>query len=501
MTPRYTPASTGGHSRVEQHEIDTERRSLVVGHDQRLGEPQREACRRAELNDLAGRLDQIGRGVAADPGPCRDSGRHHPTDRSRPAAAAYDQSEGPGSPEPCRAHASGQLARLEDERVEPGLLREVEGTGERVGSFVAIGHRLEAVQLLDELQHRRELIDVVVDGAAFGIVAPACVRRDDQGRCTGAEPHDVVVRRRHMVVEAAEVVPDDDHGRVGPRVAALDRVQVLDRPVLPLAHVGARTRVLVRLSLGRDQPRDRGQRVLLEILQDRLGILHLVPHGAEAHVPDRLQGVHPLVRERVVLPADAVVLELVGQHLDVEAGARALPVLRDLEQLTGRRRDVLFEPHDALDVIGGEVLERESLRELGVVVAVVPFDVRRRLVVDDAVALGRDRVEVLGERRAVHRREEVVGDHEAVGIRPVRRQGIAVVLGVSGEVLAERDAVEAVHLAAVDREQTRVERVAQVVRLHERSIAQLDGRAASLKVEQSRVSPFVAPSTPGYLPK
>ena len=280
-------------------------------------------------------------------------------------------------------------------------------------------------------------------------------RRDDQRGRARAQAHDVVVRRRHVIVEAAEVVPHDHDRGVGPGVAALDRVQVLHRPVLTLADVRARTRVLVGIALGRDQPRHRRQGILLEIAQDRLGVLHLVPHVAEAHVADRLQGVHPLVGQRVVLPADVLALQLVLDHLDVDAGAGALPVLRDLEQLPGRRRDVLLEAHDALDVGLGEIFEREPLRELRVVVAVVALDVRGRLVVDDAIALGRHGVQVLGEGRAVHRGEEVVRDHEPVGVGPVGRQRVAVVLRVAGQVLAERDAVEAVHLAAVDGEQAR----------------------------------------------
>ena len=120
--------------------------------------------------------------------------------------------------------------------------------------------------------------------------------------------------------------------------------------------------------------------------------------------------------------------------------------------------------HDPLDVRVGEVFDREALRVLERVVAVVALGVGGRLVVDDAVGLGGHRVEMLGEGRPVHRREEVVGHHEAVGVAVVGRERIAVVLRVAGHVLAQRDAVEAVHLPAVDRQQAWVEGVAQVVR-------------------------------------
>ncbi len=190
---------------------------------------------------------------------------------------------------------------------------------------------------------------------------------------------------------------------------------------------------------------------------------------------DRLQRIHPHVGVGVVLPADPRFLQLVGQHLDVDARPGALPVGRDLQQLPRRRGDVLLQAHDPLDVGVGEVLEREPLRVLLRVVAVVALGVGGRLVVDDPVGLRRHRVQVLGERRAEHRREEPVGHHEPVRVRPVGGERIAIVLDVSGEVLAQRDAVVAVHLAAVDREQSRIERVPEVVGHDLRRVLQRDG--------------------------
>ena len=56
--------------------------------------------------------------------------------------------------------------------VEPRFLREVERPAQRVRLRVAVGQRLELVQVLDELQHRRELVGGVVDVPAVRVVAP-----------------------------------------------------------------------------------------------------------------------------------------------------------------------------------------------------------------------------------------------------------------------------------------------------------------------------------------
>ena len=160
----------------------------------------------------------------------------------------------------------------------------------------------------------------------------------------------------------------------------------------------------------------------------------------------------------------------------------------------------------------GEILDWEALRELGVVVAIVALDVRRGLVVDDAVGLRRDRVEVLRERRAVHRREEVIREDEPVRVGPVARQCGSRVLRVSDHVLAERDAVVAVHLAAVDRVQPGRERMAEIVRkdrwcfrqgygrtVFERAGAAVRDRAAFAGALGTRIRPEVVVERPVLL--
>jgi hypothetical protein len=98
---------------------------------------------------------------------------------------------------------------------------------------------------------------------------------------------------------------------------------------------------------------------------------------------------------------------------------------------------------------------------------------------------GSDREQMLGERRAVHRREEAIGEHETVRVRPIVRDVGPGQVGVPEQVVAElgRDvpvverpqpvhAVEAVHPTAVDRHDTAEEAMREVVRKHVRGSRQ-----------------------------
>ncbi len=216
--------------------------------------------------------------------------------------------------------------------------------------------------------------------------------------------------------------------------------------------------------LRRDEPRDARELPGLDVLDEVLRRLHLRPHlGVEAHVPDRLQRIHPLILVRVVLPIDAGLLEEVGQRLHVDARADVLPERVDLVDHVGEVvRVVLLVLHDLLLLRVGEVVA-EMRRELGGVVAVAPRVIGRALVVHDPLRLRRHGVEVLRERRPEHRREEVVGQHEPIGICPIVRKAGSIEVGVARHVLARSDDVEAVHRAAVDRVQTRREPVRDVV--------------------------------------
>ena len=143
--------------------------------------------------------------------------------------------------------------------------------------------------------------------------------------------------------------------------------------------------------------------------------------------------------------------------------------------------------HDLVLVLPG-LAGDEPRRALGRVVAVVPLVIGGGLVVDDEVRLGGDRVQVLGQRGTIHRREEVVGQDEPVGVRPVVRDPVAIEIGVPGHVgavqvgvLRLRDRavhpVEAVHLAAVDRREAAAEAVRQVVRIDVGPLGEPDDRA------------------------
>ena len=112
-------------------------------------------------------------------------------------------------------------------------------------------------------------------------------------------------------------------------------------------------------------------------------------------------------------------------------------------------------------------------RVLRGIVAVAARMVDGGLVVDDAIRLSGDGIQVLRERGPVHRREEVVGQDESVGVRPVVRDARPVVVVIPRHVLARADDVESVHRAAVDRVQARREPVRDVVRLDVGGLRQL----------------------------
>ena len=280
-----------------------------------------------------------------------------------------------------------------------------------------------------------------------------------------------------MIVEAAEVIPHHHDRRARPRVALEDRIEVLDAPIHPVTDIDARSGMLVRAAIGRDQPGHRGKRVVLEVLEDRVRRLHLAPERTEPDVADRLERVHPDVGLRAILPCDPRLLELVGERRDVDAGPRVNPVLGDLVQARRIVVPMILKTHDGMDVVFRKTLDREAFRVFGRVIAIVARVVGGRLVVDDPVRLCGHGVEVLGEGGSEHRREEAVGQHEAIGEAPIHGQRAPVELRIAREVVPERHTVEPVHLAAIDRDQPWIERVAEVVRVDVGRRGERDGRA------------------------
>jgi hypothetical protein len=176
----------------------------------------------------------------------------------------------------------------------------------------------QAPDRLDHLQHARELQRVARD---VGLARPG---RDQQHRHARAEPEQVDVRRRDVVVEAAEVVPRDHDRRAPPLRAAHDRVHDLDGPVLARAHRGGGG-MFGDLDVG-DQPRDRRQGAVREVGEEVVVAHDLVHHRTEHDVLHERQRVDVVVVPEVVAPGHPGVLEQVGQDPDVGARLAQVPV-------------------------------------------------------------------------------------------------------------------------------------------------------------------------------
>src|SRR3954451_1978812 len=80
-----------------------------------------------------------------------------------------------------------------------GNLREVEHVEQAVRLDIAVRQRLQAKAVLDQLQHRTELVRRVRDALLLH------VRRQHEHRNARSKPEAVDVGRGHMIVEAAEV--------------------------------------------------------------------------------------------------------------------------------------------------------------------------------------------------------------------------------------------------------------------------------------------------------
>src|SRR6266542_1032305 len=277
--------------------------------------------------------------------------------------------------------------------------------------------------VLDEPQHGRELPVVVVDEP------PLRVRRDHQQRHPDAQAELVDLRRRHVVVEPAPVVPRQEDRRVLPHGAAHDGVDDLGGPVLSPAEVVFG--VLGQGDLGRD-PRDRGEPARLHVAHEIVD--RSAPAIPFAAPPDVTHGVvcgpdvALLLRcRRVVRPGDALPVELVPERAKVEA-----------------RRDLGLMP---LGVQGGDQgpLLRVAAPALQHVRAAGTG--RKDRVLHGPARLRRDREEVIGERGAVHRCEEAVA--EDVVLRPLPEVGQLVRMELGVRVELARSVPEAIHLAPV----------------------------------------------------
>ena len=139
--------------------------------------------------------------------------------------------------------------------------------------------------------------------------------------------------------------------------------------------------------------------------------------------------------------------------------------------------ETVLEAHDPSLGRRAQLLRERRNRAVRII-AIPTGEVRvMGLVVHDPERARGDRVEVLGERRSVLRGEQVVGEHEPVGVVPVVGEASAVELRVSLQLLTAEDRVESVHPPAVDREQAGPIPVRDRCRHHIRRGPQRDRRS------------------------
>src|SRR6266849_166579 len=169
---------------------------------------------------------------------------------------------------------------------------------------------MESEALFYEFQQRRELIHRLRDEPGL------CKGRDDDQRNPRTEAKVIGGWRRHMIIEAAEIIPsEEDRGR-NPIGAPHHRVELPDGPVL--THAGALRWVLAHPATN-DDPADRRQAAAHRVRDEARWRNNIFgPQGAQADVADRIErrpDVPALARIRsVVSPGDARFLKAVRQR-------------------------------------------------------------------------------------------------------------------------------------------------------------------------------------------
>ena len=243
------------------------------------------------------------------------------------------------------------------------------------------------------------------------------------------EPEGVHLRRCHVVVEAAVVVPRHEDGRALPHRALHDRVDHLRGPVLPQAEVVLR---MLGDLVSRCDPRDGRQPIPADVGdhavdgQDVIPPLRCVSDVADRGV--RGPDVPELVRiGGVVGPVDLRVVQQVAFGLEVEAGLH-LPFLAL-----------------AVDDRHGLALRRVASERVAGTEGSGPA----RVVVG-AARLRRDGVQVVRERRTLRGREEPICQDELLRPMPVVRKLGALELRVR-PLVADGALVEPIHLPVVPR--------------------------------------------------
>ena len=263
------------------------------------------------------------------------------------------------------------------------------------------------------------------------------VRADHQQRDSDPEAEVVDLRRGHVVVEAPVVVPgDEDRGRV-PLGALHDRVHDLGGPVLPVTHA---VLGMLRQFEPRGHPCDGRQQPCARLLGEGVDRedVRLPVRLVLADVADRVVGGPEvavlILGRRVVRPGDLRLAQQVALGEEVEAGRH---LLLDTLAVDDHRVPVLHR------------VAAPRLEQAGVPVTFAELvDVLVHVLVRAARLRG-DRVEMVGERRALRAREEVVPQDVRRGPVPVVRQILGLELRVRVFVRRLADRGEPVHLALV----------------------------------------------------
>src|SRR5262249_45876288 len=170
----------------------------------------------------------------------------------------------------------------------------------QIGGFlIALGEPVEVKAIFNKLQYRRKFERFVLD------VAGSCPGRDDQQRYARSESEIVDSRRRHMIVEAAKVVPRQEDYRRFPVRPLHDSIDLLHRPVFANAHTSRR---MLTPAGAYDQPTYGRQTAVLGVGQKVSGRHYVLrPELGEPDMRDSVQGgpyIPRLILTRsIVLPA------------------------------------------------------------------------------------------------------------------------------------------------------------------------------------------------------
>src|ERR1700733_2496891 len=209
--------------------------------------------------------------------------------------------------------------------------REVEGIADARRMRVVSAERSEVPVLLDEVKDAAELIDGVLD-------VRLDVRRDDQHRYAEARTALPVARpwRSDVIVQAAPIIPDDDHrGRI-PIAALADCID--DRCDPRWSGIGA-VAGMVGVGRVRRYPGDAGELVFRNVGKDVVGRSRDVrlPFRTIANRMDRIEGAPNPRRisalgialfvfenfHRVEFPGDRLCVEEIAHGRVAEARKRA----------------------------------------------------------------------------------------------------------------------------------------------------------------------------------